>query len=47
MNRYLYPARKRLEILSAVFAGGFGINMTWPNISACPLCRSAHLSGSL
>lgn len=27
MQRYLYPARKRLEILSAVFAGGFGVHI--------------------
>ena len=26
-TRYLYPQRKRLEILSAVFAAGFGVNL--------------------
>ncbi len=27
MQRYLYPARKRLEMISAAFAGGFGIHI--------------------
>ena len=26
-DRYLYPQRKRLEIMSAVFAGGFGVHI--------------------
>lgn len=37
MNRYLYPARKRLEILSAVFAGGFGINIWAAGLYSEPL----------
>ena len=27
MQRYLYPQRKRLEILSAMFAGGYGVHI--------------------
>ena len=27
MQRYLYPQRKRNEIISAVFAGGFGVHI--------------------
>lgn len=27
MHRYLYPQRKRNEIISAVFAGGFGVHI--------------------
>jgi len=37
MQRYLYPARKRLEILSAVFAGGFGVHIWAAGFHAEPL----------
>jgi len=37
MNRYLYPARKRLEILSAVFAGGYGVHIWATGFHSEPL----------
>ena len=35
--RYLYPHRKRLEILSAVFAAGFGVNFWLTAQDGAPL----------
>ena len=37
MQRYLYPARKRLEILSAVFAGGYGVHIWATGFHSEPL----------
>ena len=37
MQRYLYPARKRLEILSAVFAGGYGVHIWAASLYSEPL----------
>ena len=37
MQRYLYPQRKRLEILSAVFAGGFGVHIWAASLYSEPL----------
>lgn len=36
-ERYLYPQRKRLEILSAVFAGGFGVHIWAASLYSEPL----------
>lgn len=35
--RYLYPQRKRFEILSAIFAGGFGIHIWAASFAGNPL----------
>lgn len=35
--RYLYPIRKRLEIVSAVFAGGFGVHIWATSLASEPL----------
>lgn len=37
VHRYLYPARKRLEILSACFAGGFGVHIWAASTAGEPL----------
>jgi hypothetical protein len=37
MQRYLYPQRKRLEILSAIFAGGYGVHIWAAGFHAEPL----------
>ena len=36
-DRYLYPQRKRLEILSAVCAGGFGVHIWAASLYSEPL----------
>ena len=36
-TRFLYPHRKRMEIMSAVFAGGFGINIWAAGLYSEPL----------
>lgn len=34
---YIYPARKRVEIYSALFAGGFGVNIWSLGFTSEPL----------
>lgn len=35
--RYLYPQRKRMEIISAIFAGGFGVHIWAASFASSPL----------
>lgn len=42
---YLYPARKRLEILSACFAGGFGVHIWATSLTGEPLAWAGMHNG--
>ena len=45
VHHYLYPARKRLEILSACFAGGFGVHIWATSLAGDPLAWAGTHNG--
>ena len=45
MQRYLYPQRKRNEIISAVFAGGFGVHIWAAGLYGEPLAWAGLHNG--
>lgn len=45
VHRYLYPAHKRLEILSACFAGGFGVHIWATSLAGEPLAWAGIHNG--